>query len=187
MIDEQHNPWKVLSEKVVYDNPWIRVHEYNVINPSGGRGIYGTVRFKNTAIGILPLDSELNTYLVGQFRFSIDCYTWEIPEGGAPEGEDPIECAKRELLEETGLEASEWKEFMKIHTSDSVTDECGIVFIARGLAMKEAQPEETEQLSVRKVSLDEAVQMVNDGRITDSISVAALLKAKLMLLNGQLQ
>src|SRR5690349_13764017 len=115
MINEEENPWTTLSEKEVYDNPWINVTEYQVINPSGGRGIYGKVHFKNYAIGILPLDEELNTWLVGQYRYTIDQYSWEIPEGGGPLNISPLESAKRELLEETGLTASDWTEIQPFH------------------------------------------------------------------------
>src|ERR1700760_2874642 len=103
-----HNPWQITSSEEIYDNPWINVTEYQVINPSGNPGIYGKVHFKNRAIGIVPLDDEMNTYLVGQYRFVLGAYSWEIPEGGAPLGSDPLDTAKRELLEETGLKASKW-------------------------------------------------------------------------------
>src|ERR1041384_5055763 len=107
-MDEQQNPWQILSSKEVYDNKWIAVTEYDVINPNGGKGIYGKVHFKNLAIGILPLDDQLNTWLVGQYRFTIDQYSWEMPEGGGEMDTDPLESAKRELLEETGLKAKKW-------------------------------------------------------------------------------
>ncbi len=107
-MEEQKNPWQIISGKEVYDNKWINVTEYDVINPNGGKGIYGKVHFKNIAIGIVVLDDELNTWLVGQYRFTINEYTWEIPEGGGPLDIDPLVSAKRELLEETGLVAHEW-------------------------------------------------------------------------------
>src|ERR1700712_2599988 len=132
-MNEAHNPWQILTEKPVYDNPWINVTEYDVINPSGGKGIYGKVHFKNKAIGILPLDDELNTYLVGQYRFTLSEYFWEIPEGGSPLGTDILASAKRELLEETGLVAGEWTKLMDFHLSNSVCDEHGQIFLARQL------------------------------------------------------
>src|SRR4051812_21642290 len=101
--EEQENPWQTLNAKAIYENPWIQLTEFDVINPSGGKGIYGKVHFKNLAIGVLPLDEDLNTYLVGQYRYTIDQYSWEIPEGGGNIGEDPLDAAKRELVEETGL------------------------------------------------------------------------------------
>jgi len=185
-MKETQNPWTILAEKPIYDNPWIRVTEYDVINPSGGKGIYGKVHFKNKAIGILPLDEELNTYLVGQYRFTLNEYFWEIPEGGGPMGTDILVSAKRELLEETGLVAAEWTKLMDFHLSNSVCDEHGQIFLAQKLTQQEAHPEETEQLQVRKLPFAEAYAMVEDGRITDSSSVAAIQKVQLMLLDGRL-
>lgn len=181
MTDEMHNPWQILSETEVYNNPWIKVTEYNVINPSGGRGIYGKVHFKNLAIGIIALDEQLNIWLVGQYRFPLNQFSWEIPEGGGPHGIDPLESAKRELLEETGLTAKDWTELQHIHLSNSVSDEYGIIYLARDLAEGESSPEETEQLHIRKVAFEEAYQMVLNNQITDSLSVAAILRVKLML------
>jgi 8-oxo-dGTP pyrophosphatase MutT (NUDIX family) len=186
-MDEKHNPWKVVSQKEMYDNAWINVAEFNVITPSGGNGIYGKVHFKNWAIGILPLDEELNTYLVGQYRFVLNQYSWEIPEGGGPIGVDALESAKRELKEETGLVATEWTQLLKLHLSNSVSDEYGIVFLARGLKQEEAMPEETEQLVVKRVPFEEAYKMVEDGIITDSIAVAAILKVKILILEGKIK
>ncbi len=186
-MNEMHNPWTILAEKPVYDNPWIRVTEYAVLNPSGGKGIYGKVHFKNRAIGILPLDAALNTYLVGQYRFTLNQYSWEIPEGGGPAGTEILASAKRELLEETGLVAAEWVKLMDFHLSNSVSDEYGQVFLARQLAQHAPEPEETEQLQVRKIPFEEAYAMVANGQITDSMSVAAILKVKLMLLTGGIQ
>lgn len=186
MIDENHNPWKTLSGKEIYDNPWINVTEYQVINPSGGTGIYGKVHFKNLGIGILPLDDEMHTWLVGQYRYTLGQYSWEIPEGGCPEGTDPLDTAKRELLEETGLIAAEWEQLMPFHLSNSVCDEFGYIFLARGLKQGESEPEETEQLQVKRVPFDDAYQMVISGKITDSLSVAAILRVKILLLENKL-
>jgi 8-oxo-dGTP pyrophosphatase MutT (NUDIX family) len=178
---ENKNPWTILSEKELYTNPWISLNEYQVLNPAGNPGIYGKVHFKNLAIGILALDAEQNTWLVGQYRFPLDDYSWEIPEGGCPLGTDPLESAKRELLEETGISAANWKEIQRMHLSNSVSDELAIIYLAQELSFGAAEPEETEQLQVKKVSFEEAYQMVLDGKITDSISVAAILKLKTML------
>ena len=180
------NPWRIISAKSIYDNKWISVTEYDVINPNGGNGIYGKVHFKNAAIGILPLDEELNTYLVGQYRFALEQYSWEIPEGGGPLEQDVLQSAKRELLEETGLEAAEWTKLMEFHLSNSVSDEHGHIFLARQLTQRQSQPEETEDLAVKKVPFEEAYRMVEDGTITDSMAVAAILKVKIMLLEGKL-
>jgi 8-oxo-dGTP pyrophosphatase MutT (NUDIX family) len=175
------NPWKTKSVLDIYDNPWIKLEEHQVVIPSGKDGIYGKVHFKNKALGIIPLDESGNTWLVGQYRYPLDEYSWEIPMGGGPENEDVLKSAQRELKEETGITASKWTKIMRIHTSNSVTDEEGFVFLAEGLTMGQTEFEETEQLKVIKLPLKEAVEKVMSGEITDGISIAGLLKvARLM-------
>jgi len=174
------NPWKILAERPIYDNPWIGVTEYDVINPGGGKGIYGKVHYKGLAIGILAMDEEGYIWLVGQYRFVLDAYSWEIPEGGGHPDIPPLESAKRELVEETGLVARDWSLLMELHLSNSVSDERAFVYLARGLEQRDAMPEETEQLTVWRLPFEEAYKMVERGEITDSISVAAILKVKLM-------
>ena len=186
MHHPEDNPWKITSQKNIYDNPWINVTEYQVINPAGNPGIYGKLHYKNLAIGVLLLDDELNTYLVGQYRFPLNQYSWEMPEGGGPEGTDPLESAKRELLEETGLKASQWTEIQRLHLSNSVSDELSILYLARGLEQFEAEPEETEQLIIKKVPFAEMYRMVGDGEITDAMTVAAVLKVQLLLTENRL-
>jgi ADP-ribose pyrophosphatase len=186
MYHPEENPWQVRSAKVAYDNPWINLTEYQVVNPSGNPGIYGKVHFKNRAIGIVPLDADLNTYLVGQYRFVLDEYSWEIPEGGGPLADDPLAAAKRELLEETGLTAKNWTEVQRMHLSNSVSDELCIIYVATGLEQFEAEPEDTEQLIVNKIPFDEVYRMVCAGEIKDSVTVAAVLKVKLLLMENSL-
>ena len=176
----EENPWTTLSTRPIYDNKWISVREDQVLNPSGGQGIYGVVSFKNKAIGIVPVDAEGNTWLVGQYRYTLDEYSWEIPMGGGPVENDPLASAQRELLEETGFTAARWTRLSRLHTSNSVTDEEAFVFLAEDLTPGAAQPEETEQLRLRKLPLAEAVQLCLDDRITDCISVCALLKVALL-------
>lgn len=180
-MSHSENPWTTLKEKEIYENPWIRLTEYDVLNPKGGPGIYGVVSFKNIAIGIVPIDEAGNTWLVGQYRYPLKEYSWEIPEGGGKLGVSPLESAQRELLEETGLKAEKWSELMRMHLSNSVSDELAILYIAEGLTQFEAQPEETEELQLIKLPFLEAYQWVLDGKITDSMSVAAILKTKLLL------
>jgi 8-oxo-dGTP pyrophosphatase MutT (NUDIX family) len=181
ITEEIKNPWTTLSGEVKYDNPWINVTEYQVINPSGGRGIYGKVHFKNKAIGIIPVDKDLNTWLVGQYRYTLNQWHWEIPEGGGPLTDAPVESAKRELREETGLTARSWSEVVHLHTSNSVTDEEGHIFLAEDLEEGDSALEETEaDLKVWKLPLKDALQMVLDGKITDSMSVMAILKVARM-------
>lgn len=172
------NPWKPRSSKIIYSNPWLSLHEDEVTNPGGGISHYGKITFKNLAIGIIPLDENNNTWLVGQYRYVPDCYSWEIPMGGGALNIDPLESAKRELREETGLIAGDWQELMKLHTSNSVTDERGLVYVARDLTQGETEFEETEDLLIQKLPLDEAIERVLSGEITDAVSVSGLLKLK---------
>lgn len=176
----EENPWQILESKAIYDNPWIEITEHQVINPTGGKGIYGEVHFKNYAIGIIALDEDDQIWLVGQYRFPLKAYSWEIPEGGGPLNTNPLTSAKRELLEETGLVAQHWQELLRMHLSNSVSDELAIIYLARDFEQFEAQPEETEELLVKKVPFEEAYQMVLRGEITDSMSVAAILRLKLI-------
>lgn len=182
----EENPWQTISSQKIYENPWIALTEHQVINPGGSKGIYGQVHFKNLAIGIIVLDELDNTWLVGQYRFPLDQYSWEIPAGGCLHGSDPLEAAKRELLEETGMTASAWTEIQRMHLSNSVSDELAIIYLARQLSYGIAEPEETEQLQLRKMPFEDAFQMVLKGEITDSLSVAALLKLKIMKAEGNL-
>jgi 8-oxo-dGTP pyrophosphatase MutT (NUDIX family) len=181
------NPWQTLSVLPVYQNRWISLEEHQVINPKGGRGIYGKVHFKNIALGIIPLDESQNTWLVGQYRYTLEEYSWEIPMGGGSLEVDPLESAKRELKEETGLIAANWNEILKIHTSNSVTDEVGFAFLATGLSQQETEFDETEDLIIRKLPFEAAFEMVMAGKITDSMSIAAILKLKLMLTDQRQQ
>jgi 8-oxo-dGTP pyrophosphatase MutT (NUDIX family) len=180
---KEQNPWKKLKQKVVYENSWIKVENHDVLNPAGNPGIYGTVHFKNLAIGVIVLDEEENTFLVGQYRFPIESYSWEIPEGGGIIGIEPIDTAKRELLEETGLKANKWSELLRINTSNSVTDELGIIYLAEDLEQFEANPDEDEQLVIKRIPFNEAFKMVMNGEIMDSLSMTAILKLKILLDN----
>jgi len=180
------NPWKTINTKEAYDNPWIQVTHRDVINPGGGEGIYGVVHFKNLAIGIIPLDEDMNTWLVGQYRYTMNEYTWEIPEGGGIIGVNPLEGAKRELEEETGITAANWLKITDLATSNSVTDERGVVYVARDLSYGEANPEESEDLRIKKLPFSEVVEMVMRGEITDSVAMIGIMKVKLMMDRGEL-
>ena len=180
-FDETHNPWQTLGTEVKYHNPWISVREDQVRNPGGGRGIYGVVSMKNKALGIVPVDAEGNTWLVGQYRYPLNEYSWEIPLGGGLLEPDILASAQRELKEETGLTAARWTRIARLHTSNSVTDEEGFVYLAEDLTQGDLEPEETEDLRLWKLPLAEAISMVMADRITDGISVAGLLKAEKVL------
>jgi len=177
MSSSKKNSWQTISSREVYENPWIKVDEHQVINPAGGKGIYGKVHFKNKAIGIIPLDKNNNTWIVGQHRYTLSEWSWEIPEGGGPIKVDTLASAKRELQEETGLKAKTWTEIARVHLSNSVSDEVGYVFLAEDLEEGEMQLEETEaDLKVKQVPFEEALKMVMKGEITDSLSVIGILK-----------
>ena len=176
MHDKFSNPWQTQSSRIVYDNAWIEVREDAVIRPDDAPGIYGVVHFKNKAIGIVPVDADGCIYLVGQYRYTLDCYSWEIPEGGCPEGEEPLAAAQRELLEEIGLKAHRWQLLGTAHLSNSVTDEEALYYLATDLNQGQAQPEGTEKLEIMRVPLTEALQMVSRSEITDALSVMGITR-----------
>jgi 8-oxo-dGTP pyrophosphatase MutT (NUDIX family) len=178
-FDETKNPWTTLASREVYDNPWIRIREDEVVRPDGEPGIYGVVHYKNVAIGILPVEDE-HIYLVGQYRYPLDQYSWEIPEGGCPEGEDLLSAAQRELAEETGLRARNWKIMGEAHLSNSVSDERAVWFLATALTQGEHDPEGTEQLNVRRLPAAQVFQMALTGEITDALSLLAIMNYQLM-------
>ncbi|MCB0405818.1 MAG: NUDIX hydrolase [Bdellovibrionales bacterium] len=180
-MNDTRNPWKTLSTKTHYENPWIRIDEHQVINVADKPGIYGTVHFKNLALGIVPVDDEGNTYLVGQFRYPLGQYSWEIPEGGGALEIEPLVSAQRELKEETGITAMEWNLIQELHLSNSATDERALIYLATKLHFGDSAPEEDEALTVKKLPLKKAHEMVLNGEITDAISVVGLLRANVLL------
>ena len=183
---QQRGPWKTLSEEERYATPWIVVSHHEVLDPSGAPGIYGVVHFRNLAVGIVPLDQELNTWIVGQYRYPIAAYSWEIPEGGGGRDRPALESARRELREEVGIEAAHWTEVLHMHLSNSASDEEAIIYVAQGLSFHAPEPDSNEELAMRKLPFDELYAMVMRGEVTDSLTVAAVMKVKLMLLEGTL-
>ena len=183
----KRGPWTTLKEELRYETPWIAVSHHDILDPSGTQGIYGVIHFKNLAIGIVPLDDELNTWIVGQYRYPIQAYSWEIPEGGGRRDVAPIDSAKRELREEAGIVAAEWTELLRMDLSNSASDEHAIIFLARGLTFHAPQPDHDEELALRKIPFAELYDMVRRGDVRDSLTVAAVLKVQLLLLEGALQ
>lgn len=180
----RYGDWVLKRSKVVYDNPWVCVEHDEVLNPNNHPGIYGRIHFKNVAIGVIPMDEQKNIWLVGQYRYPLRTYSWEIPEGGGKVGTSALGNAKRELREETGLRARRWKKILEMDLSNSVTDERGVIFLATGLSQGEAEPEDDEALRVRKVPFEKAYREVVTGKIRDSLSVAGILRLKIWLENG---
>lgn len=179
------SPWKTKGTRCVYENPWIRVREDEVVQPDGKPGIYGVVHFKNTAIGVLPIDDDDKVCLVGQYRYPLERYSWELPEGGCAEGEDYLDAAKRELLEETGMVASHWTRLGSSHLSNSVSDEFAVFYVAKGLTRGTPNPEGTEQLAYKHVTFDQALDMVMQGEITDALSVLAITHYGILRLSNK--
>lgn len=184
--EDPSNPWKTVSTRPIYDNPWISVREDDVIRPDGRPGIYGVVSYKNRAIGVLPVDETGDVWLVGQYRYTIDEYSWEIPEGGGPLDESPEIAAARELREETGLVAGKLEWIASARLSNSVTDEIALIYRALELTRGPSDPEGTERLEIRKVPLEKAIEMVESGSITDSITIIALYHEEIRRLRLQL-
>lgn len=182
----EKDPWVRLAHRRAYDGPYLAVDEYDVLTPGGRPGYYGVVRFKRVGVGVLPIDDEGHVYLVGQWRFAIDAYSWEMPEGGADPGEDFAATARRELEEEAGLRAAEITEALRMRMSNSVTDEDCVVFIATGLTPGAHAPDETEVFRHARVPFAEALAAALDGRIVDALTIAALLRAHHMAVTGQL-
>lgn len=170
------NPWTTLTIRRVYGNPWIELYEEHCLDPSGRPALYGRVSFRNKAVGIIPIDGDGHTWLVGQYRYCLQQYSWEIPMGGAAHHRPVLESARRELKEETGLSARRWEQILFVHTSNSVTDEEGYVFTAEELEHGEPEFESTEKIEIRRLPLSDALGMVMSGEITDGLSVAGLLK-----------
>lgn len=179
-------PWRINSKRDVFENPWIKVTDHDVTHPDGSPGEYGVVRFKNIAIGVLPISAEGNVPLVGQHRFPLDRYSWELPEGGGPVDIDPLQSAKRELAEETGLSAASWAPLSAFDISNSVTDERAICFLAWDLTDGAAAPEPSEALTIKWVSYKDLLEMVMTGEVTDSLTIVMALTAQAKALRGEI-
>ena len=186
-VTPSENPWKTREKETVFETPWIRVENHRITTPSGKPGEYGKVCFKQHAIGIVPLDEDLNTWVVGQFRYPLNTYSWEIIEGGGEFDESPLEAAKRELLEESGIEANYWEPLMEMEMSNAATDELAFIFLARDLHFHEPEPEEDEILQIVKLPFSELFDLVMAGEIRDSFTIAAVLKVQHLIQAGKIK
>lgn len=184
---KKRGPWTTLDERLAYETPWIAVTHHDVIDPGGKPGIYGVIHFKNIAVGVIPLDDELNTWIVGQYRYPLETYSWEMPEGGGKRDVPALDSAKRELREEAGIEAERWTEILQMDLSNSASDEQAVIFLARGLTFHDPEPDHDEELQQRKLPFSELYRMVLSGEVRDSLTVAAVLKVQLLLLEGKLK
>tara|TARA_Y100001001_G_scaffold9930_1_gene9159 strand:- start:8383 stop:8991 length:609 start_codon:yes stop_codon:yes gene_type:complete len=174
----RRGPWTILSERLGYENPWMRVREFDVLRPDGQPGLYGVMEPRQAAIGVLPVYDNGDTVLVGQHRFALDAWSWELPEGGGPEGVAPLESAKRELEEETGLRAAHWRPLSEFDVSNSITSERAYSFIAWGLSEGTPEREGTEaDMQMRRLPLREALEMAISGTIRDGFSMIMLMAA----------
>lgn len=184
--EEDGNPWKVVASSVPFRNDWFRVDKHDVVRPDGNVGEYTVVRFRRMAVGVLPLEPDGTVHLVGQWRFPLARYSWEMPEGGAEPGEAPLACAVRELEEESGLRATHWTPILEMDLSNSLTDEVGMIYLATGLQAVEKRPEATEVLRHHCAPFLDVLSRVIDGRIRDGLTVAAVLRAHHMAVTGAL-
>ena len=185
-MNKAENPWITKSSEVKYENPWIRIIEHQVLNPAGNEGIYGVVHFRTHAIAIVPLDENYNTWIVGQYRYPLDSYEWEIVEGGCPEGSSPLETAQRELHEEVGLKAEHYEMILEMQLSNSTTDEVSYSYVAKGISYIGEAPEEDEKITIRKLPFEEVYQMTMRGEIRDGLAVATIFKTKLLIDSGRI-
>lgn len=187
-MDGDQKKWRIHSARTRYENPWIRLREYEATAPTGAPAVYGLVSFRNHAVGVLPLEADGATWLVGQSRFTMGRYSWELPEGGCSVDADPFDAAVRELSEETNLKAAHWLPLLEnLHLSNSVTDERGFAWICWGLSPCDAhEADDVEDLALRRLPVGEAVQMAVSGEITDAFTLAMLLKADHLWRTGRL-
>jgi 8-oxo-dGTP pyrophosphatase MutT (NUDIX family) len=185
MTDET-NPWRLHGARTAFENPWIRVLEQDVVDPAGVARVYGLVRFKKLAVGVLPVDAAGMVHLVGQWRVPLARYSWEMPEGGVEPGEDPLESARRELEEEAGLRAGRLIPILEMDLSNSVTDERAICYLGLDLSAGEAAPEPVEVLKNKVAPFQSVLDDVCAGRIRDSLTVATVLRAYHMAKSGSL-
>jgi len=185
-MTERRGPWTIKARRAGYANPWMKVMEYDVVQPDGKPGLYGVMSPQQLALAILPIHADGTVTLVGQYRFPLDRYSWEIPEGGGLLEGDPLTCAKRELKEETGLTGAQWEKILEMDLSNSITDERAIGYLATDLIEGESEPEGTEVLEIRRIPFRDALTEIHKGEIEDALTVAMLHRAYYMAREGLL-
>ena len=184
--EEDGDPWRVKGVRRSFENNWFHIDEHDVIHPGGAPGVYGVICVRRVAVGVLPIEEDGTVHLVGQWRFPLGRYSWEMPEGGAEPGEPPLECARRELAEETGLRADRMEPILEMDLSNSLSNERAVIYLATELSQGVAQPEPTEVLKRRRAPFRDVLERVVDGRIRDSMTVAGILRAHHMAVTGRL-
>lgn len=179
------NPWITNSSRVVYQNTWISVREDQVIRPDGNPGIYGVVEIR-PSVGVLAMNDREEVVLVGQWRYAMNRYSWEIPRGGSHPGEtDMLAVAQRELMEEAGVVASDWEPLGKVDICNGVANDVQSLFFARGLSATNRQLDPEEEIALEWRPFETVLSMAMDGRITEVCSIAAILKVALLRGNAR--
>ena len=179
-------PWRSDGETVIFDNPWMRLTRHPATAPTGLDADYVVMRPRNLSVGVLPVHDDGTVTLVGQQRFALMNWSWEMPEGGAPFDEDPLAGARRELAEEAGLEAAHWREALKTEMSNSITDERAMAWIAWGLGPVPVAPDPTEVIHIARVPFGDLLREIGRGSVRDMFTVATTLRAYHMAREGEL-
>jgi 8-oxo-dGTP pyrophosphatase MutT (NUDIX family) len=184
--EEDGNPWVVTAQKRGFENDWFVIDEHEAINPAGKPARYDVIRPRRLAVGVVPLEADGSVHLIGQWRFPLKRYSWEIPEGGAEFGEDAESGVRRELAEEAGVSAGRLVKILEMDLSNSLTDESCVLFLATDLSPAAGEPDDVEVLRRRTAPFGEVLARIQDGRIRDSLTVAAMLRVHHMAVMGEL-
>lgn len=179
-------PWKDHGHSVFFESPWMKLTRHEATAPTGVRADYMVMRPQNMSVGVLPLHDDGTVTLVGQQRFALANWSWEMPEGGAPFDEDPLEGARRELAEEAGLAAAQWRQALKAEMSNSITDERALAWVAWDLTPAPLAPDPTEVIRAARVPFGDLLREIGRGAVRDMFTVATTLRAYHMAREGEL-